>query len=82
MSKKHDKIHDEALNAMVINALEFNAIVVQYATQLLANTGGVALNKSSVRRVAEQFKKLNKAYDDKYEAIIKDVEKKAGIKDE
>jgi len=77
-----DKLHDEALIAMVINALEFNAVVVQYATQVLASTGGAAVKKSSAIRIRDDFKKIGKSYTDKYEQIVKDIEKSAGIKDE
>jgi hypothetical protein len=79
---KRDKLHHEALTALMINALEFNAMTVQYATTLLSNTGGEALKRSSAKRVANDFKKLGKAYTDKYQQIVKDIETKAGIKDE
>lgn len=74
-----DKIHKEALTQLVINALEFNASVVSYATQVLATTGGEALKKSSAQRVSKDFSKLGKAYAERYEVIIKDIADKAGV---
>jgi hypothetical protein len=79
---KQDKIHKEALTAMVINALEFNAVVVSYATQVLANTGGEAVKRSSAKRISADFQKMAKAYTDKYQDIVKDIETKAGLKNE
>lgn len=77
-----EKIHKEALTQLVINALEFNAAVVSYATQILASTGGEAVKQSSAKRINTDFRKMATAYTDKYQAIVKDIAEKAGLKDE
>lgn len=77
MSEK-DKIHSEAMVALITNALTFNAAVVSYATQVLAVTGGLALKPRSSKRVGEDFRKMGKDYQEKYDNIIKDFEARTG----